>query len=28
LRSIFVAERCRRSRMETVLEPILASFQK
>ena len=28
LRSIFIAERSRRSRMEAVLEPILASFQK
>lgn len=28
LRSIFVAERSRRSRMESTLEPILASFQK
>lgn len=27
LRSIFLAERTRRSRMETVLEPILASFR-
>mgnify|MGYP003347208362 CR=1 FL=1 len=28
LRSIFVAERARRSRMEAILEPILASFQQ
>ena len=28
LRSIFVAERSRRTRMEAVLEPILASFQR
>jgi guanylate kinase len=28
LRSIFIAERSRRGRMEAVLEPILASFQK
>ena len=28
LRSIFVAERSRRSRMESTLEPILASFQQ
>jgi guanylate kinase len=28
LRSIFVAERSRRSRMEAVLEPIIASFQQ
>jgi guanylate kinase len=28
LRSIFIAERSRRSRMEAVLEPILASFQQ
>jgi len=28
LRSIFIAERSRRKRMEAALEPILASFQK